>query len=211
MNDRMSPANPRLAILRREVNQSVLKPFRSHGWSARIVREIDDHDCIEVTAERGAVEARIAILYSSSGISKSEYKALSNRVQRIFFNGQLYMPESFASGATVPVEPLGDFFSYLVDVNKQVEPDRSAPAKPRRPTPLRRFTAENPIEAINARLQQFTSTALAGKLVERRAATQEIALPRDTIEAKANGIASSMRSALDYLVATPREALVKHS
>ena len=205
----MNPANPRLAILRREVDQSVLKPFRSHGWSARIVREIDGHDCIEVTAERGGVEARIAVLYSSSGISKSEYRVLSNRVQRIFFNGHLYMPESFASGATVPVEPLGDFFPYLVDLNKQLEPDRSAPATPRRPTPLRRLTAENPIEAINARLQQFTSAALAGKLVERRAATQEIALPRDMIEAKANGIASSMRSALDYLVATPREALVK--
>ena len=133
----------------------------------------------------------------------------SNRVQRIFFNGLLYMPESFASGATVPVEPLGDFFSYLVDLNKQVEPDRSPPVMPRRPASVRRLTAENPIEAILARLQQFTSATLAGRLVERRAATEEIALPFDTIKAKATGIAWSMRSALDYLAATPREALVK--
>ena len=116
----------------------MLKPFRSHGWSARIVRETDGHDCIEVAAERGALATRIAVLYSSSGISKSDYGVLSNRVQRIFFNGLLYMPESFASGATVPVEPLGDFFSYLVDLNKQVESDRSPPVMPRRPASVRR-------------------------------------------------------------------------
>ena len=209
MDDRTSPTNPRLSILRREVDQTVLKPFRSHGWSARIVRETDGHDCIEVAAERGAVATRIAVLYSSSGISKSDYGVLSNRVQRIFFNGRLYMAESFASGATVPVEPLGDFFPYLVDLNKQVEPDRSPPVMPRRPDSVRRLTADKPIEAILARLQQFTSATLAGRLVERRAATEEIALPFDTIKEKATGIAWSMRSALDYLLTTPREALIK--
>ena len=209
MDDRASPANPRLGILRREVDQTVLKPFRSHGWSAQIVHEIDGHDCIEITAERGAVTTRIAVLYSSSGISKLEYGTLSNRVQRIFFNGQLYMPESFASGATVPVEPLGDFFPYLVDLNKQVEPVRSPPVMPRRPASARRLTAENPIEAILARLRQFTSETLARKLVERRAATEEVTLPCDTVKAKATGIAWSMRSALDYLLPTPREVLIK--
>ena len=209
MDDRTSLTNPRLNILRREVDQAVLKPFRSHGWSAQIVQETDGHDCIEVAAERGAVATRIAVLYSSSGISKSEYGALSNSVQRIFFSGQLYEPESFASGATVPVEPLGDFFPYLVDLNKQVEPDRSPPVIPRRPAFIRRLTAENPVEAILARLQQFTSATLADRLVKQRAATEGITLPSDTIKTKANGIAWSMRSALDYLDATPREALVK--
>ena len=209
MDDRTSLTNPRLNILRREVDQNVLKPFRSHGWSARIVQEIDRHDCIEVAAERGAVEARIAVLYSSSGISKSEYGELSNRVQRIFFSGQLYEPESFASGATVPVEPLGDFVPYLVDLNKQVEPERSPPVMPRKRASIRRLTAENPVEAILARLQQFTSATLADRLVKRRAATEGITLPSDTIKTKANGIAWSMRSALDYLDATPREPLVK--
>ena len=59
MEDHSTSANPRLGILRREVEQTVLKPFRSHGWSADIVREIDRHDCIEVAAERGAVVSRI--------------------------------------------------------------------------------------------------------------------------------------------------------
>ena len=209
MDDRADRVNPRLGILRRDVDQMVLKPFRTHGWSAEIVRETDGHDCIEVAAERGAVATRIAVLYSSSGISKSDYGVLSNRVQRIFFNGRLHMPESFASGATVPVEPLGDFFPYLVHLNKQVEPGHSLPVQPSRSVSVRRLTAENPVDAIFARLQQFTSVTLAGKLVARRAETAEITLSCDTIETKATGIAWSMRSALDYLVATPREALVK--
>lgn len=209
MDDRVSQANPRLEILRREVDQKVLKPFRSHGWSAQIVRETDGHDCIEVAAKRGAVTTRIAVLYSGSGISKSDYGVLSNRVQRIFFNGQLYMPESFASGAAVPIEPLGDFFPYLVHLNKQVEPDRSPPVIPRGSATVRRLTAENLAEAILARLQQFTSATLAAKLVVRRAAAEEIVLASDAIEAKATGIAFSMRSALDYFIATPREALIK--
>ena len=69
------------------------------------------------------------------------------------------------------------------------------------------MTAENPIEAVLARLQQFTSETLAARLVERRAATEDIGLPTETINTKATGIAYSMRSALDYLVATPRGAL----
>ena len=201
MDDRVNPANPRLGILRREVEQSVLKPLHSHGWSAEIVREIDGHDCIEITAEKGAVTTRIAVLYSSSGISNSDYRTLSNRVERIFFNGQPYMLDAFASGATVSVESLGDFFPFLVDLNKQVEPDRSPPVMPRRTATVRRLTAENPLEAVIARLRQFTSEALARKLVERRAATEDIALPTETIDAKATGIAYSMRSAIDYLLA----------
>ena len=207
MDDRVAPANPRLGILRQEVEGAVLTPFRSHGWAARIVREIDGHDCIEIAAERGAVSTQIAVLYSSSGISYTDYGTLSKRVERIFFRGQLYMFDSFAGGATVPVEPLGEFFPYLVELNKQAAPDRSPPVIPRRTVALRRLTAENPLEAVTARLQQFTSETLARKLVDRRAESESIDLPGETVTAKATGIAYSMRSALDYLVSTPREAL----
>ena len=207
MDHRTNPANPRLGILRREVEQTVLKPFRSHGWSAEIVSEIEGHDCIEIAAERGRVATRIAVLYSSSGISKSDYRTLSNRVERIFFSGQPYMLDAFASGATVPVEQLGDFFPFLVDLNKEVEPDRSPPLMPRKAARVRRLTTENPLEAVTARLRQFTSETLARKLVGRRAETENIELATEVITDKATGIAYSMRSALDYLVSTPREAL----
>ena len=116
----------------------MLKLFRLHGWSAAIVREVDRHDCIEIAAQRGEVATRIAVLYSSSGISNANYRELSNTVDRIFFNGQPYMLDSFASGVAVPVEPLGDFFPFLVDLNRQVEPDRSQPVIPRRPPTVRR-------------------------------------------------------------------------
>ena len=56
--------NPRLNILRREIEQTVLKPFRSHGWSANIICEIGHDDCIEITADKGPVTSRIAVLYS---------------------------------------------------------------------------------------------------------------------------------------------------
>ena len=185
----------------------MLKPFRSHGWSAEIASEIASHDCIEIAAERGAVRTRIAVLYSSSGISNSDYRTLSERVERIFFYGQPYMLESFASGATVPVEPLGDFFLFLIDLNKQIEPDRSSPILRRRTRTVRRLTAENPMAALTARLQQFTSETLAARLVERRAEIEDIALPVDSIDSKATGIAFAMRSAHDYLFSTPSEAL----
>ena len=209
MDDRAGAADPRLGILRPEVEQTVLKPFHSHGWSAEIVLEIDGHDCIEIAADRGTVATRIAVLYSSSGISNSDYRTLSNRVERIFFNGRPYMLDSFASGATVPVEPLGDFFPFLVDLNKRVEPDRSVSVMPRRTATVRRLTAENPLDAVIARLQQFTSQTLAAKLVQRRASKEGIAPAPEAIASKATGIAYSMRSALDYVVATPRDALNK--
>ena len=209
MEDRVTSANPRLRGLRGEVERTVLEPFRLHGWSAEIVREVDRDDCIEIAAWRGAVATRIAVLYSSSGISNARYKELSKEVARIFFSGQPYMLDSFPRGVTVPVEPLRDFFLFLVDLNRQVDPDCSPPVIPRRPPTVLRLTAENPLDAVIARLQQFTSTTLARRLVERRAETEAIALPTEAIDSKAIGIAYSMRGALDYVVSTPRDALNK--
>ena len=182
-------------------------PFRLHGWSAEIVCEIDHHDCIEIAAKRGAVETRIAVLYSSSGISNPSYRELSKRVDQIFFSGQPYMLETFASDVSVPVERLDDFFAFLVDLNKKLEPDRSPAVITRRPAKVWRLTAENPLEAVIARLRQFTSETLARKLVERRAETENIALAPEEVKAKAAGVAYSMRSALDYAVSTAGDAL----
>ena len=207
MEDRVTSANPRLDLLRREVERTVLKPFRLHGWSAEIVLEVDRDDCIEIAARRGAVATRIAMLYSNSGISNARYKELSNEVARIFFSGRPYMLDSFARGVTVPVEPLRDFFPFLVDLNRQVDPDCSPPVISRRPPTVLRLTAENPLDAVIARLQQFTSRTLARRLVERRAETESIPLPAEAIASKAIGVAYSMRSALDYIVSTPRDAL----
>lgn len=199
--------NPRLDLLRRDVEQSVLKPFRSHGWSANIMREINHDDCIEITAVKGSVNTRIAVLYSSSGISNAQYRELSKRVDHIFFNGRPYMSDSFARGATVPVEPLGDFFPFLVNLNKQLQPDRSPFVVPCKATIARQLTAENPLDAVITRLQQFRSVNLAAKLVERRAAIEGISISRESIISKATGIAYSMHNALDYLMSTSSDKL----
>ena len=205
----MSDANPRLGRLRQEVEEKVLSPFRSHGWSTKIVREVDGHDYIEIVADRQTLQTRIAVLYSSSGISNAAYRDLSNSVERIFFRGQPYELESFTRGVTVPVESLDNFFAFLVELNKQVEPDQSQASTPRKPTRVRRLTAENPLDTVIARLQQFTSEVLARKLVERRAEVETNALSSVKAEAKATGVAYSMRSALDYFVSTPRDPLNK--
>ena len=205
----MSAANPRLDLLRKDVEEKVLSPFRSHGWSAEIVHEVDHHDCIEIQANRNTVAVRIAVLYSSSGISNAAYWELSNRVQRIFFRGQAYELESFTRGVTVPVESLDGFFAFLVELNKQLEPDRSHTSIPRTPSKIRRLTAENPLDAVIARLRRFTSETLARKMVERRAVVENIALAPSVSESKAAGVAHSMRSGLDYVISTPRDPLNK--
>src|SRR5262249_17922950 len=129
--------------------------------------------------KKATIAARIAVLYSSSGISNAKYKELAMRVDHIFFPGQPYMLETFAQGVTVPVEPLGDFFPFLVKLNKQVEPDRSSTIVARKSMPTRRLTAENPLQVVLTRLQQFTSVHLATKLVERRAANEGVSLSRE--------------------------------
>ena len=207
MEDRSISGNPRLDILRKEVEETVLDRFRFHGWSAEITCEINHGDLIEIAASKGPVKTQLAVLYSSSGISNPEYIKLSQRVNHIFFRGSPYMLQSFARGVTIPVEPLGDFLPFLIELNKRVDPDRSPRVIPRNNVTVRRLTAENPLVAVITRLQQFTSVNLAAKLVERRAATEDISIPSATIERKATGIAYSMRNALDYVVPTSSDKL----
>ena len=202
-------SNPRLAILRRDVEQEMLKPFRSHGWSAEIAQEYDGHSSLEIVASRGPTSVRIAVLYSSA-TDNTYYKALEQRVEHIFFHGRPYMLESFARGVNVPVEPMGDFFPFLVALNKQVEPDCSPPVNLDVKKSLsRRISDENPLNGVLSRLQQFTSVSLARKLVERRACSENIVLAPERIASKAAGVAYSMRNALDYVTFLGEDKLNK--
>lgn len=202
------PPNPRLAILRREVEQTIGKPLITHGWNVKIERESGGIDCIEIMATKRHVSIRVAVLYSNA-ISNTDFIKIAGRVAHIFFQGQPYMLESYAHGISIPIEPLGDFFPFLVKLNKQVEPDRSPSASARRPATTRRLTAENPIEAVLTRLQQFTSVRLAARVVERRASTEGLTLTPEIVASKATGIAYSMRSALDYASVSPTDRLNK--
>ena len=172
---------------------------------AEIATEIDHHDYIEVVASRGALSRRIAVLYSE--LSNADYKGLARRVDRIFVRGRPSALESIVGGVGATVESLDDFFGFLIEASKEVEPDRSPTTTPRVPGKIRRLTAENPLDAVMSRLQQFTSETLARKLVERRAEAEGATLARDVLGTKATGVAYSMRSALDYIVASPRDPL----
>ena len=123
MNNQDTLGNPRIDILHREVEKTVLTQFRLHGWTVNTISKNPHDDCIEITADKGSVSTNIAVLYSSSGISNTKYRELSKRVDHIFYKGQPYMLDSFTMEVTVPVEPLDDFFPFLVKLSKQLEPD----------------------------------------------------------------------------------------
>ncbi len=171
----------------------MLKRFRSHEWAAEVGNEVDRGSFIEIGAARGTVNVRIAVLYSSSEISNAQYRMLSERVDHIFFKGRPYRLDSFTHGVTVPVEPLDDFFPFLVALNKKVELARFVPTVSRKAPTVRRLTGENPHDAVMARLKQFTSLTLAKKLVARRTEDEGYSLTRDIIDTKATGIAYSIQ------------------
>jgi len=202
-----TPTNPRLEILREEVERTVLKPFRTHRWTITDIREFERGDIIKISATKATEIIRIAVLYSSSGISKECYSTLAEEVDQIFFSGQSDRLDSFESGREISVEPLGYFFPFLVRINKLVEPDRSPIVPKRRSKKFKRLISENPLEVILTRLQQFTSVKLAATLVKKRAESEEVTLPHEVIDSKAMGVAYSMRSALDYITSSSTDRL----
>ena len=205
-----NPENPRLIVLRAAVEQRVLKPLRLYGWSATVESSIDPVKILEILIDTGSVTTRIAVLYSGRAISSEQYISLSTRVSHIFVRGRPTALNSYAKGVEIPIEPLDDFFSFLISLNKQGDPDSSEPAiGPRKTGGTLRLTAENPIDAIFSRLEQFTSIHLAARLVTRRSAVHGIPLSKQTVDHKATGVAYSMRSALDYIGSTPSNKLNK--
>ena len=205
-----NPENPRLIVLRRDVEHRVLKPLRSYGWSATVESSIDPVNIVEIMIDTGSVTTRIAVLYSGRAISSEQYISLSTRVSHIFVRGHPNTLNSYAKGVEIPIDPLDDFFSFLISLNKQGDPDRSESAiVPRKTRGTLRLTAENPIDAIFSRLEQFTSIHLAARLVKRRSTIEGIPLSNQMVDHKATGVAYSMRSALDYFGSTPSDKLNK--
>jgi hypothetical protein len=71
--------NPRIAILREDVERVILQPFRSHGWAAEIAQEYDYQSSLEVVASKGERTVRLGILYSTA-TDNAFYKNLEQRV-----------------------------------------------------------------------------------------------------------------------------------
>ncbi|MCQ2002859.1 YaaC family protein [Rhizobium sp. NRK18] len=193
----MEKTNPRVRILKGDIEQQVIKPMRSHGWTVSIVSEQNAHDVVELEATKEARTARFAFLYTTA-IDNSYFRQIASRNERIFYHGQPYRLDSYARGVEVPIEPMGDFFPVLVELNKQLEPTGIFHAlKPRRRR-SRRITDENPQQSVLTRLEQFTSPFLCRKLVAERAEYAGYPLSDDILKSKAEGMAFSVSSALDY-------------
>lgn len=80
-----SETNPRIAILRKEVEEAILQPFRSSGWTAEISREHDEHSSLEIIASREGKIVGIGVVYSTATENK-HYKDMERRVKYIFFH-----------------------------------------------------------------------------------------------------------------------------
>jgi hypothetical protein len=198
----------RMAILRSAADQQIVKPFRTHGWTAEITEAKEDGEYLVITAARADVTRRVALLYTSATDNKY-YKKLDSEVDRTFTNGELYMIESFAYGLKKPIVPVDQFFPILVAWNKELYPESGRPPAKPRPSSVHSIKAENPLLSIWARLDQFASTNLAEKLIRRRATEQLIAVSDDKIISKGVGVAFSLRNASDYFRAGPFESLNK--
>jgi hypothetical protein len=192
----------RMKLLREAADQQLVKPFRTHGWSAAIDSENPAGEYLIVEATKSGVTRKVGLLYSSA-TDNQVYKALDTTVDHIFTNGELYMIDSFAYGIAKPVAPVGDFFPVLVAWNKELAPVSDKPLPPTGPRTVRIITAENPLTGIWSRLDQFASVTLAEKLVARRAAELSIELTPEAIKSKAAGLAFTIRKGIIYLIPVP--------
>lgn len=198
----------RMDILRKAADQQMLKPLRSHGWTATIDAEHADGEYLIISATKADATHKAALMYSSATDNR-HYRQLDKTVEHIFTNGALYKVESFAYGIAKPVTPIDEFFPLLVKWNKLLAPEVNVPTQQQRIRTVRRITAERPIDGIWAHLSQLASVKLAEKLVKRRALEESVALTDDQIAAKAAGVAFSVRNAMDYFRGNPNESVNK--
>ncbi|WP_422035528.1 YaaC family protein [Reyranella sp.] len=197
-------AEARLDILRRDAEQKILEPLRRHKWDAKIEREAAE--TLIIVAERGGHTHRVALIYSSS-TANAVYKALATQVEHIFFNGAPYHVEQYAYGIAKPVTSTDEFHSVMLEWNKASADGKFAPGNDEAdeiesgPPPYRFMLAEQPLEAIWLRVRQFQSVKIAKQLVLRRAQAVNVELSDGDIQTKAEGLAFTLRNALDYFQA----------
>lgn len=193
-----------MEILRRDAEQKILKPLRTHNWEAKI--ESEGGEFLIVVAERGGQQHRVALLYSSA-TDNVVYRSLATRVDHIFFNGQPYHVEQYAYGVTKPVGPVSGFYAVLIEWNRASADGKFSPADDdaevieANPPQYRFLLTEQPLDAIWLRVRQFQSIKIAKKLVLRRAQAADTQLSPEAIQSKAEGLAFSLRNALDYFQA----------
>lgn len=198
----------RMGILHNAAKQQMLGPLLSHGWIASVVEESKDGEYLVIDATKGAKKHSVALMYTSATDNR-HYRQLESRVSHIFTNGQLYHVEEYTRGVATPVSSLDDFFPLLVEWNSELAPPKLSKKIANSPDSIIRIVSENPLAGIWARLNQFSSSEIAKKLVLRRAEREGVVLADEQVLSKAYGIAFALGNAADYYKGAPYESLNK--
>lgn len=193
----------RLDSLRRDAERLILEPLRTHGWTALIEREFVDG--LILTAERGEILHRLALIYSSATDNRV-YKQLAEQVEHIFFNGQPYLVDQFTHGVNVPVRSADDFHQTLGEWNASSSEGKFAPSTsmadqvPSSRSDHRLILTEEPIKAVWLRIRQLHSVTLARKMISARVREVGATLTDNEINRKAEGVSYAVRNAYEYFL-----------
>lgn len=198
----------RMGILHGAARQQMLGPLSSHGWVTSIADESEDGEYLVIDAEKSGKKHSVALMYTSATDNR-HYRSLESRVSHIFINGQLYHVDDYARGITTPVSSVEDFFPLLVEWNSELAPARPGQKRSNSSSSILRIVSENPLAGIWSRLNQFSSSEIAKKLVSRRAEREGALLADGQVLSKASGIAFALGNAADYYKGAPYESLNK--
>lgn len=198
----------RMAILADTVERDILDLLRYQGWAGRIVQNNECGEYVVVEAQKGDLIKKVALLYSPS-TDATHLRALAEAVDAVHTNGRGLAGQRYDLIPGRSMTPVNDFGSTLMGWNKEIVPQVQGRPIRRRPMRQRRLVAEDPYAAVWMRLEQFSSVNVASNLIAQRirdAGEEPIA---DRVTAKAQGLAFSVRNAVDYLRSTPQESLTK--
>ncbi|MBD8902437.1 hypothetical protein MBTS_09355 [Methylobacterium bullatum] len=198
----------RMAILADTVERNILDLLRSQGWTGRIAENNLYAEYIVVEAQKGDLTKKVALLYSAS-TDAGHLRALAETVDAVHTNEHSFGVRRYDLATGRSMTSVNDFGTTLVGWNKQMAPQVQGRPIRRRPTKQRRLVAEDPYAAVWTRLEQFSSVNVASKLIAQRIREAGKEPVADTVTAKAEGLAFSVRNAVDYLRSTPQESLTK--
>ena len=191
----------RLQILRQTAEQKFIEPLKTHGWTARIAREVAaDSGYLVIEAERGGMTHKVALMYASA--TRNEvYRQLATETEHIYLNSEPYKLESYAHGISTPVSVADDFFDLLLKWNADTQETVAAQPPAKEITPVANenlvIQSDDPIQGIWIRLRQLQSVTLARKTVQKRLVAAKLA-ESDSAATKAEGLAFAVRNAADY-------------
>jgi len=198
----------RMEILANSVENHILDLLRPQGWAARIIENNSGGEYIVVEAQKGHTIKKVALLYTPS-TDRAYLQTLAATVDVVHTNDASSQVKHYNLANGKSMTSISDFGSILVAWNKEIAPQVQGRPIRRRPIRHRRIVAEDPSEAVWTRLEQFSSVNVASNLIAQRIRDAGEEPVAERVTAKAQGVAFSVRNAVDYLRSTPQESLTK--